>query len=112
MNWKNITKQEEIEEIKKVSGTKFTIIFKHSTGCGSSRMSLSRFQKSWKDEETTNIEPYFLDLIAYREISNKIAEEFGVKHESPQLLLIKDGKCIYTASHHFLDYEELLKHIA
>jgi bacillithiol system protein YtxJ len=112
MNWTTITKLDDIEEIKNISKTKFSIIFKHSTGCGSSKMALSRFQKSWKDEETTNIQPYFLDLLAYRDISNKIAEEFGVKHESPQLLLIKDGKCIYNAAHHFLDYEELLKHIA
>jgi bacillithiol system protein YtxJ len=111
MNWKIITKLEDIEEIKNASKKKFAIIFKHSTGCGSSKMSLSRFEKSWKDKETSNLLPYFLDLLAYREVSNKIAEEFGVRHESPQLLLIKEGKCIYNASHHFLDYEELLKHI-
>ena len=112
MNWTKITKLEDLEEIKNISQKKFAIIFKHSTGCGASKMSLSRFEKSWKDEETTNLQPYFLDLLAYKEISNKIAEEFGIRHESPQLLLIKEGICIYNASLHFLDYEELLKHIA
>jgi bacillithiol system protein YtxJ len=112
MNWTKITKLEDLEEIKNISQKEFAIIFKHSTGCGASKMSLSRFEKSWKDEETKNIHPYFLDLLAYREISDKIAKDFGVRHESPQLLLIKYGKCIYNASHHILDYEELLNHIA
>ncbi|HEY5123447.1 MAG TPA: bacillithiol system redox-active protein YtxJ [Ignavibacteria bacterium] len=111
MNWSQITKIEDIDDVKNASKEKYAIIFKHSTGCSGSKMALSRFERNWKDEEMTNLYPYFLDLLKHREVSNKIAAEFKVKHESPQLLLIKDGKCIYNASHHFLDYEELQKRL-
>lgn len=111
MKWLQITRTEDIDAVKNASKEKYAIIFKHSTGCSGSKMALSRFEKKWKDEEMTNLYPYFLDLLAHREVSNKITEEFGVRHESPQLLLIKDGKCIYNASHHFLDYEELQKRL-
>jgi bacillithiol system protein YtxJ len=46
-----------------------------------------------------NAEVYLLDLIAYRSVSNLIADKLSVVHQSPQALLLKDGKCIYNASH-------------
>jgi bacillithiol system protein YtxJ len=70
-------------------------------------MALSWFERSWQEEEMQNITPYYLDLISYRNISNKIVEEFGIHHESPQLLLIKDGKCTYHCSHSNISYKEL-----
>ncbi len=42
---------------------------------------------------------HYLDLINYRSLSNKIAETFGVNHESPQVLIIKDGTCVFDESH-------------
>ena len=75
------------------------LIFKHSTRCGISRMALKNFE--FDIDSNAGFENYYyLDLIAHRDLSNKIAEDLGVKHESPQLLYIKDGRVIKNQSHH------------
>jgi bacillithiol system protein YtxJ len=114
MVWNNLTSEEALSDIKEKSGSKPVVIFKHSTRCSISSMALSRLERSWNNEEMMDVEPYFLDLIAYRSVSNKVAEVLGVPHESPQLLLIIDGKCIYNTSHMGISYNELkskLQHI-
>ena len=85
-----------IEQSKDVKFEKVAI-FKHSTRCTISDMVKNRLEKSAVDKDTFPV--YYLDLIAYRNISNRIAELFDVEHESPQLLIIKDGICVENASH-------------
>lgn len=111
MNWTQLTKIEELENLKETSKKEPVLIFKHSTKCGTSRNVLSRFERAWKDTEMTNVKPYFLDLLIHRDVSDKIAEDFGITHESPQLLLIKDGKCIFSVSHYGVDYTSLKKQL-
>lgn len=74
---------------------RFIFIFKHSTRCSISRMALDRLERSLKANEPA----YYLDLLSYRELSNLISERFSVQHESPQVLIIKNGACILHASH-------------
>ena len=78
------------------------LIFKHSTRCGISRMVLKQFEKDYA-LSAHQLQPYFLDLLNHRDISNAIAERFSVVHESPQILVIKNGNCIFDASHHEID---------
>jgi bacillithiol system protein YtxJ len=104
MNWIPLTQPGQIADIVERSKTIPQVIFKHSTRCGTSAMILSRLERSGADG---NIEFYFLDLIKHRDISNQIAEKFGVYHESPQLLLIKNGECIYDESHLSISMDEL-----
>jgi bacillithiol system protein YtxJ len=85
-----------IEQSKDVKFEKIAI-FKHSTRCTISDMVKNRLEKSVVDKDSLPV--YYLDLIAYRSISNRIAELFDVEHESPQLLIIKDGICVKHASH-------------
>lgn len=101
INWIPLTHINQLGEIVFNSNEKPAVIFKHSTRCSISRMALKQFEREFdlQDEVT----PYFLDLIAYREISNEIASRFNVYHESPQILLIKDGKLVYDASHSDID---------
>lgn len=73
------------------------LLFKHSTRCSISSMALNRLESKWLDNE--KIPTYYLDLIKYRDISNEIASLFNIEHASPQVLLIKNGKCFYSASH-------------
>lgn len=74
------------------------VIFKHSTRCGISSAAKKRVENS--DAFTNDVfSIYYLDLLAHRDISNKIAETFQVQHESPQILFIKNGKCVYHTSH-------------
>jgi len=101
MDWNNLTELGQLNEIMTLSNEKPVAIFKHSTRCSVSRMALKQFENEF--DSSDKVTPYFLDLIAYREVSNEIANRFGVQHQSPQLLLIKDGKAIYNASHSDID---------
>ncbi|MFV8337382.1 bacillithiol system redox-active protein YtxJ [Flavobacterium sp. RSP29] len=105
INWNELTDLGQLNEIIAISNEKPIAIFKHSTRCSVSRMALKQFENEFNSSD--KVTPYFLDLIAHRDISNAIADQFGVTHQSPQLILIKDGKAIYNVSHSDIDAEEL-----
>lgn len=105
MNWEILTDVNQLGEIIFNSNEKPAVIFKHSTRCSVSRMALKQFENEFDLQD--KVTPYFLDLITYREISNEIANRFGVYHESPQILLIKDGQSVYDASHSDIDAGDL-----
>jgi bacillithiol system protein YtxJ len=109
MKWNKLESEEQLEQIKNESKDNHILIFKHSTRCPISSMALDRIERSWKDEEMKSISPYYLDLVALRNVSSKTAEIFNVKHESPQVLLIDNGSCVYDASHMNISYESLKK---
>ncbi len=94
--WTEIKSSEDLQTILQQSKHQVVGIFKHSTRCSISRMVLSEFERQISSKD---IKLYYLDLLNYREISNKIAEDFGVIHQSPQLILLKDGKVISQVSH-------------
>lgn len=96
--WNQLKEIETLEEISEISLQQPVAILKHSTSCGISRMVLRQFEKEY-DLNEGGMKLYFLDLLNHRDISNKIASKFNVPHESPQLIVIKDGKAIYDASH-------------
>ena len=96
MNWIELKDVTQLGEIKVLSNTKPQVIFKHSTRCSISAMAKSRLDRG---EAPQDVDFYYLDLISHRDISNKIAEEFSVFHESPQVLLINKGECVYDESH-------------
>jgi bacillithiol system protein YtxJ len=105
INWNELTDLGQLNEIIAASNEKPVAIFKHSTRCSVSRMALKQFENEFNSSD--KVTPYFLDLIAHRDISNEIANRFGVTHQSPQLILIKEGKAIYNVSHSDIDAEEL-----
>ena len=109
MKWIPLTSEEQLVQIKERSAVVPQVIFKHSSRCGTSSMVLSRLERS---DVPPTMDFYFLDLIRYRSISNKIAEEFHVYHESPQILLIKNGECIYDESHMGIRIDELAEQVA
>ncbi|MFY7908117.1 MAG: bacillithiol system redox-active protein YtxJ [Emticicia sp.] len=111
MNWNNLTEENQLEEIKQESYNQPVMILKHSTTCSISATALSRLERSWKDEVAKDLKPYYLDLLKLRPISNKIAQEFGVEHESPQILIIKNGQSVYDASHFDIRFDEIVNHI-
>jgi len=109
MQWKNITDLSQISEIQKEKG--YSVIFKHSTRCSVSLMAKRKFESDWEViPEETNL--YFLDLINHRNISSQIAETFQVHHESPQILVIKDGDCVLDASHSDISADEVAEVIS
>ena len=103
--WTNLTSVDQLEEVDKKSREKPVLLFKHSIRCSISAMSLARFERSY--EEEASFKPYFLDLSSHRDVSNAIAERYGVRHESPQAIPIKDGKAVFNSSHMGISYSEL-----
>lgn len=108
MNWKDLTQETQLQEIKEQSKIKPQLIFKHSTRCSISAVVKNRLEKGTPPEE---VDFYFLDLIRYRAVSNKIAEVFNVFHESPQVLLIKNGECTYDESHSGISLAEIAEQV-
>lgn len=98
MNWSQITTPHDIEAIIERSHTVPCLILKHSTTCPISSLAKNRLEKQW-DLGDEQLAPYYLDLLRHRDLSNYIATTFGVRHESPQVLVIRDGKSVYDASH-------------
>lgn len=112
MNWISLDQTEALEQIKEESQEKPVLIFKHSTRCSISATALNRLERSWKDNEMSEVKPYFLDLIRYRPVSSQVAEEFSIRHESPQVLLIHKGEAVYHASHMDISYADIKDQLA
>ncbi|MBN9484937.1 MAG: thioredoxin family protein [Bacteroidetes bacterium 43-93] len=109
MNWIALTEEAQLDQIKEQSKQQPVVIFKHSTRCSISDMAKGRLERKTAPE---NVQFYYLDLIRYRNISNDIAKVFGVRHESPQILLIKNGECVYDESHNGISMEEIAEKAA
>jgi len=108
--WKIIDRLDQLDAITINSSLRPQVLFKHSTRCSISSMALNRL----KDLEAGFFDKadfHYLDLIAYREISNAIAERFQVHHESPQVILVKNGEAVYDASHMEISTQELISEI-
>ena len=99
-SWLPLTQPEQLTDIVRESHEHPVLIFKHSTTCSISAAAKGKLERQWADANLPAGTPlYYLDLLRFRPISAQIAQEFGVQHESPQLLLIQDGQCTYHASH-------------
>jgi bacillithiol system protein YtxJ len=115
MLWHQLTDSRQLQDITHNSlqqpGThRAVVIFKHSTRCSISSMALNRFESKWTDDPEVPV--FFLDLLKYRDISNEIASLFGIEHASPQVLVIKNGVCVYHASHNGIIVSEVKEAIA
>ena len=109
MNWSVLNTEEQLSALIKKSHQHPQVIFKHSTRCTLSSMAKTRLEKSGG---TDKIDFHFLDLIAFRSLSNKIANDLAVNHESPQVLLLQQGECIYDESHMAIQMDDILEQVA
>lgn len=109
LNWIKLNDLGQLNEIIQESTIKPVLIFKHSTRCSVSRMALRQFENEFDLKD--KITPYFLDLLENRSISNEIESRFGIEHQSPQLILIRNGKSIYDASHSAINADDLVRYI-
>jgi bacillithiol system protein YtxJ len=105
IDWNLLKDVGQLNEIIVASNNKPVLIFKHSTRCVISRMALKQFETEFDLQD--KIMPYYLDLLNHRDISNEIASRFNVMHQSPQILLIKNGVCIYSETHEDISAEIL-----
>lgn len=100
--WVPLTSEAQLDELIAQSYTVPVLLFKHSTTCNISAMTINRFEQKWTADPAACICVY-LDLLAYRSISNAIAEKTGIIHQSPQAILLKDGAVVYNDSHGAID---------
>jgi len=98
ITWIPLTSVEQLEDIAKKSATRTQMIFKHSTTCGISRMVFNMFGRNF-DFIGNQVDLYYLDLHSYRDVSNETARKFQIMHQSPQLLIIKNGVVVAHDSH-------------
>lgn len=108
MDWNKLENIAQLQEIKVQSRDKPVLIFKHSTRCSISSMAWDRMKRNWKSEDSDKATPYYLDLISFREVSNEVAKAFDVYHESPQVILIKEGLAVYDNSHMGINYKDII----
>jgi bacillithiol system protein YtxJ len=99
--WIPLISMEQLAELTEQSFEKPALIFKHSTRCGISRNVLKQFEKEY--DLATEVDAYYLDLLEYRPISSAIATQFSVEHQSPQLIVLKNGIVVHHASHSDID---------
>ena len=109
MNWIELKEISQLSVIAEESINKTVLIFKHSTRCIISKMALRSFESEYNFGNDFSC--YYLDLIAHREISNEIANRFNIEHQSPQLLIIKDGVVVYNESHEGINAQILNDYI-
>lgn len=109
MNWHPLSSEEQLVKIIEASHKKPQVIFKHSTRCSISGAAKTRLEKAAEPE---GIDFHYLDLLSFRPLSNKIAQTFHVHHESPQVLLIKNGECVFDESHLSIFMEEIVEQAA
>ncbi len=108
MEFKALETEDQLAKIKDAKG--YTVIFKHNTTCPISK-GVKRELDAGINNFPENTSLYILDLLEHRNISNAIAEDFNVTHQSPQLLLIKDGQCTYNQALYDITIEDTTKEI-
>ena len=109
MKWTPLQSEDQIQALHQQSFEHPVLVFKHSTRCSISATALSRFERNYTQAQPTNsIIPYYLDLIRFRPLSNRLAAEYEVEHQSPQVLVISEGRVVYTASHFDISATEAL----
>ena len=96
--WKYIESEDDLNKAIEESSTKKIAIIKHSTRCHISKTVLKNFEKEVADSDK-DVSYYFLDLLSHRNLSNKIANDLNVQHQSPQLIVVEQGRAVTDASH-------------
>jgi len=105
-NWKHITKEQDITDIIERSKVRPQVIFKDSTHCGISAFAKERLVNGvhyFEEKGDFN----YLDLLTYKSVSNYIASALKIIHQSPQIIVLKNGEVTYTTSHHSIDAASL-----
>ena len=111
MNWKELTSIDELNGAIAESSDNLVILFKHSTRCSISRMALKMLEMGW-DESISGVSAYYLDLLNHRDVSNAIAKKLDVIHQSPQMLILKNGAAVSVTNHSDINADEVKKHSA
>lgn len=108
MQWTALTRIDQLAAIDTLSNDKPVLLLKHSTQCSLSAAALDRLEEAWTTADDAARTAFYLDLLSYRAVSNAIAEHYGIEHESPQVLVIRNGRCVYHTSHRAISYPDTI----
>lgn len=108
MEWNTLNREDQLEDLVKLSEEYRVVIFKHSTSCGISRMILKQVESIIGSQNPEQVQYFFLDLLRYRSVSNAIASKFGVIHQSPQMIILDKGEVVYADSHSSINIDYLV----
>lgn len=108
--WQRLNSMVQLDAIVEDSKTKPVVIFKHSTRCGISSMALRHFENSF-ELDPEHMDLYFLDLLSNRQLSDEVGYRFQVMHQSPQLIVIRNGVAVHHASHHGIQASQLAQFV-
>ena len=108
MRWTSLTTLEQLDAVDRASQEHPVLLFKHSTRCSISSAALHRLEGAWTSGDDATHTAYYLDLLRHRELSNAIADRYEVEHASPQVLVIRNGRCVHTTSHFGITYRDVL----
>lgn len=111
IHWTHLEDLQQLDEANQVSMGQDIMLFKHSTTCPISGAAKKRVESGW-DFSDNQLKPFYIDLKTFRTVSNTIEDKYNVKHESPQVLIIRDGKCIYDASHFDIKVDSIKEALA
>jgi bacillithiol system protein YtxJ len=106
INWIPFVENSQFTDVLLESKTKPVLLFKHSTRCGISRFVLKNFEKEY-DISSEKLQLYFLDLLAFRSISDEVSNRFNVHHQSPQVIILFKEEVIYHASHQQINVSDI-----
>lgn len=105
MDWISLNDSKQLDQILAESVKQPVLIYKHSTRCNISRSALDRLERKWDPSAAGNVKRYFLDLLSYRNLSDRIVQLFHVEHQSPQVIVISNGKSVLDLSHFDIDFD-------
>lgn len=112
MHWQPLTDLAQLDAIDAASAERPILIFKHSTRCNISSAARARLEREWSEADDAMHPAHHLDLLRHRDVSNAIASRYGVAHASPQVLVIRHGRCVYHESHFGINHPEVLAALA
>lgn len=110
-----IMQPEEVESIVAESANHPVFIFKHSTRCPISAGAYRRVSDYFDDANSQAEAPppvYLVKVVESRPVSNAVAEDLRVPHQSPQMILVKDGQAVWSTTHHNINAETIGQAIA
>jgi bacillithiol system protein YtxJ len=103
---------DELEQTLANSHERPVLLFKHSYACGVSAEALEELRSHIEENSAAEVHYAMVTVQTHREVCNTITERLGVRHETPQAILVRNGRAIWSASHFRVNVAEIQKALA
>lgn len=110
MDWKQVLREEDVDELLDRSAEKAQILYKHSNRCATCFFAKKNIENIGS-ELKNKAEYHLIDVIGQRSLSLHIQDKLGIQHESPQMFIIDKGQVVWSGSHHQVTAEPIKTHL-